>query len=214
MAGSFLLSAAGARGLARDHERLRSQIYSQQPVRLQQRVISRSARKNTAIGLTVEEIPALLDDVAGFGEVLMEVVQDAGILNTKTQVIRAYNLGPVIPPLTHVELIVDWDTGRWLIVTGPATLAKKVYFKATESFTFADASFAADLKNYFDGSDPRPDRWSISNSDIVINPATDAGHFFQGVSGVFGFAIWHDADAVNPGSPVGYWAEQLECITA
>jgi hypothetical protein len=214
MVQQVVLTPSAARAIARDHEQLRRFPRNVQTTPPLPDNRARIQRRVSAIAKTDDTI-AMFDGAtmkAPSGNVKMLDLQDDGSLSESGEILKAYNmLACLLFQGQIVELTKHWRTGRWMIV-GNLGLARRIYFKGLGSFGTGSATFPAQLVNIFDGVDPRGIRWSVGGTDNVINPPTATGeHFFQGTSGVYGYAVWHDSDPITPGAPAGYWCDQLQC---
>ena len=142
------------------------------------------------------------------------ILRVTGDLDFTQEKFDAFNATPHRIEVNDVVIVHrDWDTGRWVIVSGIANLlSPRIYFKALGSFGQSDAQFPAQLVNALNGISPLGYRWSLSGSDVIYNPETTVGsHIFYGTTGVHGFATWHGEEEADPTAPVGYWCDFLQC---
>lgn len=213
---NVVLTENAARAIARDHARLRGLLGNASPPQRTENNRARVQRRTTALGLCLDDIAAPTASPLTFnsGQVKLYLLEPDGTLSETPEFVVAFNaLSRPLLQTQPVELDLDWTTGRWLIV-GAEQIATDIYFKATGAFGTGSATFPAQLIAHFDGCDPRPLHWSQSGVDNVINPATGGSHFFAGVSGVYGFAKWHDVEPFTSALPAGYWCYQLQCAVA
>lgn len=219
MAEGFELGRNAVRALANSQQRTRSQPHNIPEVPRPHG--ARQIHKQTGLAVALDEIEKrknIISTEAGFvsnGKVRVIFLQANGSIQDSFEIVLAFNmLDRTVKAGEIVNVILDWYTGKWMIVNGLG-VASRLYLKVLSSFGTGDGTFPARLITYFGGIDPRGSTWSANGDDVVINPPVDGGaHFFSGVSGVYGFAEYHEPDKFSSGSPAGYWCYQLQCAVA
>lgn len=95
----------------------------------------------------------------------------------------AHALGGEYYPEGAYVFVARIDRKYWIV--GGAPIARRIDFVLTAALTTSDATVAADVDAYYDGSSP-------GASITLRNKSADTGYIFEGSSGEKGEASWDD----------------------